>query len=75
MLSKLLLDMCQEYFSKELSEIWQVDSHLRTVARLYKCLHKSLNPIIANEVRQDYGEKAVNLLLAIFYHRPHKDYG
>jgi len=51
MLSKLLSDICQEYFSKELLEIWQVDSHLRTVARLYKCLHKSLNPIIVNEVR------------------------
>jgi len=25
MLSKLLSDMCQEYFSKELLEIWQVD--------------------------------------------------
>lgn len=42
--------MCQEY-SKELLEICQVDSHLRIVARLYKCLHKSLNPIITNEVR------------------------
>lgn len=68
MLSKLLSDMCQEYFSKELLEIWQVDSHLRTVARLNKCLHKSLNPIIVNEVRQELRIESCKLASRNFYH-------
>lgn len=57
--------MCQEFL--ELLEIWQVDSHLHAIARLYKYLCKSFNPIIVNEVRWDYGEKIIYRVFLVQY--------